>query len=59
MSQILRINTREKTYSFETPAEDIASLGGRALTSRMILNEVPATSHPLSKYNKLVLHRGC
>jgi len=58
MSQILRINTREKTYSFETPAEDIASLGGRALTSRMILNEVPATSHPLSKYNKLVFAPG-
>lgn len=58
MSKILRINTREKTYSFETPAEDIAGLGGRALTSRMILNEVPATSHPLSKNNKLVFAPG-
>ena len=58
MSKILRINTREKTYSFETPAEDIAGLGGRALTSKMILNEVPATSHPLSKYNKLVFAPG-
>jgi len=58
MSKILRINTREKTYSFETPAEDIAGLGGRALTSKMILNEVPATCHPLSKYNKLVFAPG-
>lgn len=58
MSKILRINTREKTYSFETPAEDIAGLGGRALTSKMILNEVPATCHPLSKHNKLVFAPG-
>ena len=58
MSKILRINTREKTYSFETQAQDIAGLGGRALTSKMILNEVPATCHPLSKYNKLVFAPG-
>jgi len=53
MSEILRINTREKTYSFEEARNDLSSLGGRGLTSRIILNEVPPACHPLSKFNKL------
>lgn len=55
---ILRINTKEKNYKFEEPSGDLAGLGGRALTSKMILDEVPATSHPLSKFNKLVFAPG-
>ena len=55
---ILRINTKEKTYNFEEASGDLAGLGGRALTSKMILDEVPATSHPLSKFNKLVFAPG-
>ena len=58
MSKLLRINTKERTHSFEDASGDLASLGGRALTSRMILNEVPPTCHPLSKYNKLVVAPG-
>jgi aldehyde:ferredoxin oxidoreductase len=58
MSSILRINTRERSYRLEEAGEDIASLGGRALTSRLILNEVPPRCHPLSKENKLVIAPG-
>lgn len=55
---ILRINTNEKSYKFEDLPENFAGIGGRALTSKMILDEVPATSHPLSKFNKLVFAPG-
>lgn len=58
MSKILRIDTKEKTYIFEEPGEDLVSLGGRGLTSKLILDEVPATCHPLSKFNKLVIAPG-
>ncbi len=58
MSRILRINTREKTSSFEEAGGDYAGLGGRALTSRIIRNEVPPTCHPLSGDNKLVAAAG-
>jgi aldehyde:ferredoxin oxidoreductase len=58
MSTILRINTKEKSHSFETPSPELQALGGRALTSKMILNEVPATCHPLSRFNKLIFAPG-
>ena len=58
MSKILRINTKKKTYTFEDVPENIAGLGGRALTSKIVLNEVPATCHPLGKSNKLVIAPG-
>jgi len=58
MSKILRINTKEKTFVFEKAENEAALLGGRALTSRIILNEVSPTCHPLSKYNKLVVAPG-
>ncbi len=58
MGKILRINTKTKSYSFEEASGDLAGLGGRALTSKMILNEVPATCHPLGKSNKLVFSPG-
>ena len=57
MSKILRINTRTKEYSFEELGK-YAGLGGRALTSRVVLNEVPATCHALSAANKLVIAGG-
>ena len=58
MARILRINTREKTSSFEEADGDYAGLGGRALTSRIIRNEVPPTCHPLSGDNKLIAAAG-
>ena len=58
MQKILRINTKEKTISVEEPNNELASMGGRGLTSRIILNEVPPTVHALGKYNKLVVAPG-
>jgi len=58
MTKILRINTKDKSYSFEETSQEFMALGGRGLTSRMILNEVPATCHPLSRHNKLVFAPG-
>lgn len=57
MSKILRINTRTREYRFEDLA-GLAGLGGRALTSRIVATEVPATCHPLSAANKLVIAGG-
>lgn len=58
MSKILRINTKEKTHRYEDVGAELASLGGRAFTSRLVLNEVSPSCHPLSKDNKLVVAPG-
>ncbi len=58
MGKLLRVNTKEKSFGFEDVPEMYAGLGGRALTSKMILDEVPATCHPLGKLNKLILAPG-
>lgn len=57
MSRILRINTRTREYRLEDMGP-YAGLGGRALTSRLVNKEVPATCHPLSADNKLVVATG-
>ncbi|SMC87344.1 aldehyde:ferredoxin oxidoreductase [Desulfocicer vacuolatum DSM 3385] len=58
MSKILRINTEKLTFNFEDIPAELAGLGGRALTSKMVLNEVPATCHPLGAANKLIMAPG-
>ena len=58
MSKILRINTGNLTFTYEDVPAELAGLGGRALTSKMVLNEVPATCHPLGAANKLVMAPG-
>ena len=58
MGKLLRINTKSRTFSFDEIPENYAGLGGRALTSKMILDEVPATCHPLGKNNKLIFAPG-
>lgn len=58
MGKFLRVNTKEKTFGFEDVPKAYEGLGGRALTSKMILDEVPATCHPLGKANKLIFAPG-
>jgi len=58
MSRILRINTKERTFSYEDATEKYAGLGGRALTSRIVLKEVPATCNPIGPDNKMVIAAG-
>ncbi len=57
MPRILRINCRTKEYAFQEVGPYV-NLGGRALTSRIINREVPASCHPLSSENKLVFATG-
>mgnify|MGYP006273902907 CR=1 FL=1 len=58
MARILRINANDRTYAFEEAKQEYAGLGGRALTSKLIRNEVPPTCHPLGADNKLVAAAG-
>lgn len=48
----------ERSFRWEEPKPEWQSLGGRALTSRIIREEVPPTCHPLSAANKLVVAPG-
>ncbi len=58
MERLLRINTNTGESEFLDVPEEFVSLGGRALTSRIIKKEVPANAHPLGKHNKLVIAPG-
>ena len=58
MNRILRLNMKERRVVWQEVPEAYAGLGGRALTSRLIREEVPPTCHPLSAANKLVLAPG-
>ncbi|RLC02302.1 MAG: aldehyde ferredoxin oxidoreductase [Deltaproteobacteria bacterium] len=58
MGKLLRVNTKERTFGFEEVPKAYEGLGGRALTSKMILDEVPATCHALGKANKLIFSPG-
>jgi len=58
MSKIIRVNMSQKEVKFEEVADKYASLGGRALTSQLIADEVPATCDALGPFNKLVIAPG-
>ncbi|HVN97482.1 MAG TPA: aldehyde ferredoxin oxidoreductase C-terminal domain-containing protein [Syntrophorhabdaceae bacterium] len=60
MDKILRINMGGKGGPLTTvePIGRYQGLGGRALTSAIISNEVPPTCHPLSELNKIVIAPG-
>jgi aldehyde:ferredoxin oxidoreductase len=56
--KLLRIDLTNKKFEFQEVPEAYAALGGRALTSKIILDEVEATCNPLGKNNKLVFAPG-
>ena len=58
MSVIYRVDMSDLTIRAEQPGEAYEQLGGRALTSAMLVDEVPATCHPLSAENKLIIAPG-
>ena len=55
---ILRINMENLHHSYEELPMNQILLGGRALTSRIVHDEVPPTAHPLGPNNKLVISNG-
>ena len=58
MSKILRLNMTNQTLQWQDVPPAYLALGGRALTSRIIREEVPPTCHPLSSANKLIAAPG-
>jgi aldehyde:ferredoxin oxidoreductase len=60
MDKILRINMgADGGPNFtQEPLGDYAGLGGRAMTSAIVNNEVPPGCHPLGQHNKLVFSPG-
>ena len=56
--QFLRVNMTTETVHYEDVASEYAMLGGRALTSIMIHDEVPASVAPLGERNKLIFAPG-
>ncbi len=58
MPNIVRLNMTAKTFEWQEVPPDHKTLGGRALTSRIIREEVPPTCHPLSAANKLIIAPG-
>ncbi|WP_205668591.1 aldehyde ferredoxin oxidoreductase C-terminal domain-containing protein [Ammoniphilus sp. CFH 90114] len=55
---ILRIDMEKLEYKYEELADELLLLGGRALTSKIVHDEVPGTCHPLGPNNKLVISNG-
>jgi len=58
MAVIYRVNMSDLTVKTDEPGGAYEGLGGRGLTSAMVEAEVPATCHPLSPQNKLVIAPG-
>src|SRR3990172_482259 len=58
MPAIIRVNLSDLSVLREEPPEEYALLGGRALTSRVLLREVDARCDPLGPENKLVFAPG-
>ena len=58
MQRILRIDMTTQQVTEQQVAQEDLLLGGRALTSRYIDQEVPPTCHPLGKNNKLIFANG-
>lgn len=58
MGKLIRVNMSRLVVSEEPVPKEYELLGGRALTSRLVFDEVPPTCHPLGPENKLVFAPG-
>jgi aldehyde:ferredoxin oxidoreductase len=56
--RVWRVDTGRQAAQLETVPETWQNLGGRALTARILLDEVPPVCHPLGPNNKLVFAPG-
>jgi aldehyde:ferredoxin oxidoreductase len=56
--EVWRVNLRERSLKREPVPAAWERLGGRGLTARILLDEVPPTCEPLGPYNKLILAPG-
>lgn len=58
MKRLLRIDLTKRQFRYEDVPSKYANLGGRGLTSKIVSEEVPATSEPLGEKNKLIFAPG-
>ena len=58
MSKILRVNMKTLEHKYEDIPEDYKTLGGRALTTRIIFDEIDPLCDPLGSDNKIVIAPG-
>ncbi len=58
MGKILRVDMTAGKVTAEAVPEKYQGLGGRALTSKVVLEEVAPTCNPLGPHNKLVIAPG-
>ena len=58
MTKIIRVNMTQQSVTEEEVPSKYQLLGGRGLTSKIVLDEVPPTCHPLGPNNKLVFAPG-
>ena len=58
LDSIIRVNLTDNNVTTEQVPEKYLMLGGRALTSQIIVDEVEPTSSPLGKNNKIVIAPG-
>lgn len=58
MTKILRVKMGESPACTISDEDKYAGLGGRALTSKIVLDEVPPLCHALGEENKLVIAPG-
>ncbi|SFQ99647.1 aldehyde ferredoxin oxidoreductase family protein [Desulfoscipio geothermicus] len=58
MAKFLRVDMSAKQAKFEEVSDKYLTLGGRALTSQLVADEVPAVCDPLGPFNKLVIAPG-
>ncbi len=58
MNQFIRVNLTNMAIEIQPVPEKYQGLGGRALTSSFINDEVKPTCHPLGKNNKLIFAPG-
>jgi len=56
--EIWRVNLEKQSLTRAPVPEAWARLGGRGLSARILLNEVPASCEPLGPHNRLVLTPG-
>lgn len=56
--QVWRINTRTQSLDITAMPSNWERLGGRGLSARILLDEVPPACDPLGPFNKLVLAPG-
>jgi len=58
MKWVIRVNCRTGKISKQEASQEEMRWGGRLLTSKFLLREVPPTCDPLGRYNKLIIAPG-